>query len=1144
MSTPATAYYHEIEAALTASQSAQAALHALQSLLERLCNDFSDGLLGDYSSLFSRLFAVCRTHHIDFRQPDHLRRHLRLALDLPSEQAQTELHSCAAALAQFVAELTGIAAPEGLIRPLSTHVSHSHKPTEDGEMSGKPPSLLHGIVSGITSSTEATIWLADGQVDCEPTGEITLHYPTHLLYTGAHILLIDPRSSTRANGWKARLVVVEPDYLIDVTSLTNCFNPASHSPIHYLLRCLSPKAHTAPILLGQAAGKFLEVCIAHSSQATPKLNLYHQSLQAHFEEYSTEYAYLPDNEIDASYFQEARRQFDHIYQTVAERLPAADVDIDPCQSLLEAAFICPTLGLRGRLDLMTNNHRRLLELKSGSAQRTMRERDEVKPRKEHLMQMSLYVEMLRYNFNLPWYEVGSSILYSRYPRLFVERVSAEAISEAMDMRNAVICLLHRLHQPKEVIASLCNLNPETLNAAGLRGKFWEAYIKPQLSNITRPLSLLRHDPRLAAYFAHFLAFTLRELFLQKTTDVRPDSLRGFAATWTTPRSVKLAAGLLLPNLHLEEITTNADGAALLLHFRTTPIGLDTPTQSAPNFNQGEMILLYACPSEETNVTNSQLLQGYIEHIAEATLTIRLLVPQPLRPAEGDGCNDSLLTIGKLYAIEHDSTDSPSLSQVRNLHCLLSTSPSRRQLLLGQRQPAQRQPQPLITSMPHHITPIVKGIIEADDFYLLLGPPGTGKTSIAIYHIVNELYASGETILLAAYTNRAVDELCAMLTRLAAHTGLDYMRIGQEATCAPEYRSHLWLKRAAALPHRHAVRHLTRSCRIYVGTVTSLTSHDELFHLVSFDTLLVDEAAQLLEPQLMGLLCTCHDNRPAVRRFVLIGDHRQLPAVVLQPLAQTVVSDPEMIAMGIERLSNSLFERLWRALPANSPFKSQLLASGRMHQVITVFASRHFYDGGLNVVPLPHQLEVLSPTLPSMPPYARFVATSRMGFIPVVPQRLPDNARANPEEAQAVARLVATLQQLHPELAQSAEKAAKGIGIIVPFRCQIAAIRAALQMADIPQADHFTIDTVECFQGSQRDYIIFSTTISRRYQLELLSPSSSQVDTEVDRKLNVALTRTRLQFFLVGHPHLLAYSPIYRHLMEASTRWNEALTATH
>lgn len=68
---------------------------------------------------------------------------------------------------------------------------------------------------------------------------------------------------------------------------------------------------------------------------------------------------------------------------------------------------------------------------------------------------------------------------------------------------------------------------------------------------------------------------------------------------------------------------------------------------------------------------------------------------------------------------------------------------------------------------------------------------------------------------------------------------------------------------------------------FVGTVATLSAKTELFRLKTFDVALIDEATQILEPQLLGLLCMRGvTGGNAIGKFVLIGDHKQLPAVVL------------------------------------------------------------------------------------------------------------------------------------------------------------------------------------------------------------------------------------------------------------------------
>ena len=305
--------------------------------------------------------------------------------------------------------------------------------------------------------------------------------------------------------------------------------------------------------------------------------------------------------------------------------------------------------------------------------------------------------------------------------------------------------------------------------------------------------------------------------------------------------------------------------------------------------------------------------------------------------------------------------------------------------------------------------------------------------------------------------------------------------------------------------------------------------------------IIDEASQVLEPQLLPLLCATTPvnrgdynlNRLAIGKFILIGDHKQLPAVVSQPREMSRVTEDSLQAIGLTDCRNSLFERLHRlnSLQGTEGIVEMLHRQGRMHPSICEFVNRNYYNGGLDAVPLPHQQEPLAFGIrPDDDRWTAFVAGTRMAFISVQADKAEYYIKSNKREAETVAHLVHTLCQLHSRSGIPFSPC-RQIGIIVPFRAQIAMIRKALAERHIPDTTGITIDTVERYQGSQRDIIIFSTTVSRPYQLPILSEPVMTDGRELDRKLNVALTRARKQFFMTGNETLLRKCTAYREFLD-------------
>ena len=196
----------------------------------------------------------------------------------------------------------------------------------------------------------------------------------------------------------------------------------------------------------------------------------------------------------------------------------------------------------------------------------------------------------------------------------------------------------------------------------------------------------------------------------------------------------------------------------------------------------------------------------------------------------------------------------------------------------------------------------------------------------------------------------------------------------------------------------------------------------------------------------------------------------------------------------------------------------------------------YFKECLKPVPLPHQLEEqLDYHLPSIDTLDDALKAYRMMFIPSKLCRHSQlSDKVNADEAQIVARI---LGRIHRFYGPSFD-ANQTVGVIVPYRNQIAMIRKEIEKLGITGLEKISIDTVERYQGSQRDVIIYSFTIQHRYQLDFLTANCFEEDGHIiDRKLNVAITRARKQMIMTGCRSILEQDAVFKELIATSAIFN-------
>ena len=1322
---------------LSAPSEAQARI--MHETLVIACHEGLKNTRHGFGNLSSQVESLCRQHNIapqDIVAIQKMRRHSNSnAPILPEDVA----YDCRA-LAIFVSAVVQEAIPSFLVGKIPAR----GRITENIQITNYryircivrewDESTIQVAVTNQDSSEELLT------VDYMNTPDyIDFSYLRPMLREGMQLNLLD--CTVTRKKVVPRLIVVEPDYLIDISTIANCFETYGHHPLLFTVNRLTPRLSNKHIVLGNFAGSALDDIINHPAGYDIK-----ETFRSNFREKALDYATCPDFDA-ASFKQDAERQVENIKGIVDEIFQTFDRE----KAILEPSFVCERLGIQGRVDLMTIDLKLLVEQKSGK--NTFIERKYKNPHgslhvEKHYVQVLLYYGILQYNFQLSPKNAHIQLLYSKYPLpdglLEVEPLQ-KLIREAIRFRNQAVATEFWMAE-NGFDRMLPLLTPQTLNVEKQNDNFYNRYLLPQLTETLAPLHQLNDLER--AYFTRMMTFVIKEQLVSKV-GVQEGVGNSNADLWNMPLAEKKETGNIYTGLTIieKERSSSFNG------YDT--ITLAVPQQGEdflPNFRRGDMIYLYSYKKNEApDVRKSILFKGSLQEIHGDSITVHL----------NDGQQNPDLISGDYFAIEHAGSDIGGTSAIRSLYTFITSNKERRQLLLGQRTPRVDKSLTLSRSYHPDYDEIILKAKQAQDYFLLIGPPGTGKTSQALQFLVREQLAEKSkvqssklkvqsSILLLAYTNRAVDEICNMLTE----NELDYIRIGNEFSCDPKYSDHLLKEVLDENTTLNSIKSTIADARIVVATTSTMNSNAALFNIKHFDLAIIDEASQILEPNIIGLLTasppalsfregaaaynslkglqqgeynmvnkystniqqnltnlavpslkeraegktspfrTAHpdiyqilknnavNNRKnptdaetllwqcirdrqlglkfrrqhaigdyiadficleisliievdgkyhnieeqqekdrirteflneqgfyvlrftneevinrtewvlksiiasppalsfregaaaynslkglqqgdynmgnkhsaniqqnltnlaapslkeraggeAIGKFILVGDHKQLPAVVQQSDTEVVVEDETLKAIHLNSCANSLFERLilTERAAGRTEFVGTLHKQGRMHPDIADFANRKFYAREqLECVPLAHQLEqTLAYNETSEDETDDVLKAHRMIFIPSKPCRqLNISEKVNTEEARIITDL---LRRLYRQLGKNFDPQ-KSVGVIVPYRNQIAMIRKEIEKLGIPELEEISIDTVERYQGSQRDIILYSFTIQSRYQLDFLTANTFYEDGQpIDRKLNVAITRARKQLILTGNEQTLRHNQLFAELID-------------
>ncbi|KAL2303290.1 hypothetical protein Nmel_010755, partial [Mimus melanotis] len=565
--------------------------------------------------------------------------------------------------------------------------------------------------------------------------------------------------------------------------------------------------------------------------------------------------------------------------------------------------------------------------------------------------------------------------------------------------------------------------------------------------------------------------------------------KGYKNIWMVPSLEREKAGDCVGNMiRVDEVHEISEGQ--YLHFFQRRNGAIPGT----NLLVGDRVVV---SGEEKGLLG--LATGYVREVSATKVSCLL------------GRNLSNLPESTVFRLDHDEGDVGTGVPFENLSKLMRDSPVSerlRNLIIDFQKPQfiQHLSSVLPPKAKETVANILKGlnkpqkqamkqVLLSKDYTLIVGMPGTGKTT-TICALVRILSACGFSVLLTSFTHTAVDNVLLKLAKFK----VGFLRLGRAQKVHPDIRKYT----EEEICRSRSIKSVTDLEEVYNSQPVVATScmgvNHPIFVRKQFDFCIVDEASQISQLICLGpLFCS--------KRFVLVGDHQQLPPLVLNAEARNL------------GMSESLFKRLEQ----NQNAVVQLTVQYRMNSKIMSLSNMLVYEGKLEcgsekvsnaTVNLPNLKklkldlgdasktwlkEVLDPDTPVC-----FLNTEKVP----APEHAEKGGISNVTEAKIVLFLTS--------LFIKAGCKPSDIGIISPYRHQLKTITDLMAKW---KENRVEVNTVDKYQGRDKSIIIVSFV-------------RNSIDENLGsllkdwRRLNVAITRAKHKLVMVGCvPSLCCYPPL-------------------
>lgn len=408
---------------------------------------------------------------------------------------------------------------------------------------------------------------------------------------------------------------------------------------------------------------------------------------------------------------------------------------------------------------------------------------------------------------------------------------------------------------------------------------------------------------------------------------------------------------------------------------------------------------------------------------------------------------------------------------------------------------------------------IEKVMSAKDYALVLGMPGTGKTT-TIAHIIRALVAQGKSVLLTSYTHTAVDNILLKIR----NDDILILRLGKIPKIHPEVRQFAIL----AEEPRDSLEALERAYHDPpVVATTCLGTNHALFNARVFDYCIVDEASQITLPVCLGPI-------RMAKTFVLVGDHYQLPPLVQNNEAREGGLDISLFKMLSDRhpTSVAVLKHQYRMCKEIMTLSNTLIYDGALvcgdEQVADSMLGIPAFEEGLQKH---HHAAPLSLSMCSGPaegacwlytlldPNRKVVFANTDELLPASREESRGDRITNHIEAVLATQLLQTLI--------GSGVPVQDIGIITLYRHQLALLRQMTK--HLSNCSEVEMNSVDKYQGRDKDVVILSLVRSNEAQFvgDLLKDW---------RRVNVAFTRARTKLIILGSRSTLMGDELMRRFL--------------